>query len=91
MQLHEVSKGEINKMGKNRNFNQNEIVDEAVVETPAIEEVNTVVDAPVVETVVDTVVDEPKKVEPKVETKPVETKPVKADKKEEKAKKTATL
>lgn len=75
-------------MGK-RNFYQSNIeepsnaTEEPIMDTPVTEEVKE--EAPVVETVVD----EPKKEEPKIEVKPAE--PVKPIKKEEKAKKTATL
>lgn len=89
-----MMRGEINKMGRNRNFNYNgnyngnEVVEEATNDTPVAET------APV-----ETVVDEPKKEnEPKIEEEPkkVEVAPVKAvepkiEKKAEPVKRTATL
>ena len=74
---------EIKKMGK-RNFYQSNI------EEPSNATEEPIMDAPVTEEVKEKApVDEPKKEEPKVEVKPAE--PVKPIKKEEKAKKTATL
>ena len=80
-----MMRGEINKMGKNRNFNhnENEVVEEATIETPVAEA------APV-----ETVVDEPKKEEPKkveVEVAPVKAVEPKKEKKAEPVKRTATL
>lgn len=80
-----MMRGEINKMGKNRNFNhnENEVVEEAIIETPVVEA------APV-----ETVVDEPKKEEPKkveVEVAPVKAVEPKKEKKAEPVKRTATL
>lgn len=78
-----MMRGEINKMGKNRNFNhnENEVVEEATIETPVAEA------APV-----ETVVDEPKKEEPKkVEVAPAKAVEPKKEKKVEPVKRTATL
>lgn len=78
-----MMRGEINKMGKNRNFNnnENEVVEEATIESPVAEA------APV-----ETVVDEPKKEEPKkVEVAPVKAVEPKKEKKAEPVKRTATL